>query len=154
MEHPRDLESNSVTSITLYIDDLGIHVEGTEAEIAGMLARATRTAVQILEEDLQLTVSKARKPWELSDEATSVAVVPRSLARVVEPGQRAIGVKTVSHTKWLGIDYTAGARAQRKVLNARLKEVCGRSARMRRMGAKGGTHMLKTGGMQIGRAHV
>ena len=147
VEHPRDLVSNSFTSITLYIDDLGIHVEGTEAEIAGMLARATRTAVQILEEDLQLTVSKSSKPWELSDAAKTVAVVPRLLAEAVGPGQRAIGVKTVSHTKWLGIDYTAGARAQRKVLNARLSKVCSRAARMKRMGARGGTHMLKTGGV-------
>ena len=147
VEHPRDFNSNSITSITLYIDDLGIHVEGSEAEIAGMLARASRTAVDILENDLQLTVSRASQPWTLSDAAKTVAVVPSALARAVRPGQKAMGVKTVGHTKWLGIDYTAGARAQRKVLNTRLKKVCSRAARMRRRGARGGTHMVKTGGV-------
>ena len=60
-------------------------------------------------------------------------------------GQRAMGVNTVSHTKWLGIDYTAGARAQRKVLNVRLKKVCSRSARMKRMGARGRHAHVKNG---------
>ena len=147
LEHPRDFISNSHTSVTLGIDDIGVHVEGTETEIAGMLARAARTAVGILESDLQLTVSRGAQPWTLSDTAKSVAVVPRRLVGAVGPSQRAIGVKTVSHTKWLGIDFTAGARAKRKVLNTRLKKVCSRAARMRQMGARGGTHMMKTGGV-------
>ena len=138
-EHPQ-------ANICLFIDDLTLHVTGSEGEVASGLEELVGACIGKLEGELELQVSRSRVAWQLDPKAKTVGVASsNALARRLEPKLRALGVAVRRQAKHLGIDYAAGKRVVRHVLKARVKTVSGRVHRYRRMGKKAADRLLRTG---------
>ena len=140
LEHPG-------ADLCLFVDDLTIHVVGMENEVAVDMQAAVGACIWKLEAELELQVSRGRRPWELGDKTKTIGVASSvALARKLEPKLRALGVASRKGTKFLGVDYAGGRRISRSVQQSRLKSVVGRLHGYRRLGRRAATRWLRHGG--------
>ena len=133
-------------SICLFVDDLTLHVTGSEREVAEGLAAAVDRCIGKMEGELEMTVSRGRVPWRLDSRAKTIAIASsRGLARALEPKMRAYGVATKRKAKLLGVDFSCGKRVVRSVQRGRIAKVCARLHRFRRLGRRAASRLLRTG---------
>ncbi len=130
-----------------YVDDLTLGRIGTSEVVAAELRAATEYCVHQLETHCQLVVSRAA-PGRDEGTAKSVAVAStRRMRRLLMPMLKKVGLRMVTRTKLLGVDYCPGpASGPRRPAQAkRWSKVYARRGRVRRLGAVGGRHVTITG---------
>jgi ribonuclease HI len=138
IEHP-------AASLCLFIDDLTVHATGAQEEVAGLLQSALSGCISKLEEDLEFKVSRAA-PWCTDKAAKTVGVASlASLSKVLAPKLKALGVSVQKRVKLLGVDYAAGKKVVRAVQALRLRTVCGRLPKYKRLGKLAARHLVRTG---------
>jgi hypothetical protein len=131
----------------LVVDDLTLHARGAEDEVAELMPAAVAWMIQELEGTLQLNVSRAAA-WKRDSTKKTVAVSSTTALRLrLEPTLRKMGIASQKLVKRLGCDYGGGKQAKRNVQRSRLEKVSKRMGRYRSLGVRGGSHVLKTGGI-------
>ena len=129
-----------------FVDDLTISCVGTVDEVASKLPEAFSHLVSILEDELDLTVSKGTRRWVLDPKTKTVATAnSKEMRRRLDPYFRSEGVPMVKSTKLLGIDYSAGGRIVRKHWQKRADGVMARQHRYCRMGQAAAKRLVRTG---------
>ena len=128
--------------LCLFVDDLTIHVTGTENHVADELTATVDDCIFMLEDELGLRVSRGRH-GEFDDEAKSVAVASTpTLEAKLQPRLKRHGIQTKCKVKFLGIDYCGGRAFRREVQRHRMDTVASRAHRMRQCGRKAARHLL------------
>ena len=137
-----DMLRERIPSVHLYVvvDDLTVRVEGHASHVAENIVRATALCISDLEGRLDMRVSRG-KPWQIEADVKSVAVSTSRKAReLMATGLRALGILVKGHTRNLGVDYTPGKKARKKVvLMNRWKQVKNKAKRCRMVGKEAAT---------------
>ena len=135
---PRDALLTEVPSIELclFVDDLTIHAVGDIVGVGQTMAHACDRCVELLEDELDLTVSRS-KTITVSSSKVALARLRCRLSR--------IGIATKSKTTLLGIDFSCGRRVVCSVQRGRILRVCARKKRYQQLGRKAAGHLAKTG---------
>ena len=119
---------------------------GHEEMVATTLAACTDDLIHMLEDDLDMKVSR-RESWSKSGKAkTVVAVSSQALARRMTTSMKRLGIAIARKAKHLGIDFGPGART-RSSLNKRSRWAANaaRRARTVRLGRRLGKRVFATG---------
>ena len=139
------LVMHRTAELCLFVDDLTIHVTGTENHVADELTATVDDCIFMLEDELGLRVSRGRH-GEFDDKAKSVAVASTpTLEAKLQPRLKRHGIQTKCKVKFLGIDYCGGRVFRRDVQRHRMDTVASRAHRMRQCGRKAARHLLRTG---------
>ena len=132
--------------ICLFVDDLTIHVRGSDTSVARDLPAATDWCIDAFENELCLTVSRSHTPFAVDPSAKKVATFSHSAtAKRSAISFRRIGVGISRQVKFLGIDYAAARRIRRTVQKKRLLVVTQRVGRYKKIGKTAGARILRTG---------
>ena len=139
IEYPR-------LDLCTFVDDLTLSCMGTADFVAQTLPAAFRSLVYILEQELELKVSRSAKRWVLDLSTKTVATASSKTLRLrLSPSFKAEGVPVIKSTKMLGVDFTAGGRLTRRHWRKRVKTVVARKDRYQRMGPTAAKRLVRTG---------
>ena len=129
-----------------YVDDIAIHFTGSRTFVASTLAQSTDSLIQMLENDLQMQVSR-RQAWSKSGKAKTIATVSTAaLGRLLSTPMRRMGIVMARKAKHLGKQFGPGGRT-RDLKGARSRWVsnAARKARTAGLGRRLGVHVFRTG---------
>ena len=139
VDHPR-------IDVCTFVDDLTLSCYGSIESVASALPAAFRHLVFILEEELDLKVSRSSRRWILDPTTKTVATASSKELRLrLTPAFKADGVPTIKSTKMLGIDYCAGGRVVRRHWSKRVTKVTDRKQRYERFGPTAAKRLVRTG---------
>ena len=124
----------------LFVDDLTLHVWGSLSDVARRLDDVVSLAIVQLEEDLELQVSRS-----MPHAKTVVVASSKHLATAMQPLTSALGIKTCTEAKLLGIDFSSGRKQGRSAQKKRIAAVTARKARISRLVGRlqGGSRVLE-----------
>ena len=88
--------------LSLYVDDIALHIFGKAGEAALCLLAATQDLIKAFEEVLTLSVSRSKKAWELDDSAKTIFLASPELEQRLEPAMRSVGIRTEHPSTLLG----------------------------------------------------
>ena len=126
--------------LCLFVDDLTLHLTGTERYVATALPEILADCIDRLEGELEMKVSRG-----LAGAKTVGVASTRSLALLLQPRLKRRGVITKQKTKLLGIDYAAGKKTVRDVQRQRIADVAGRVGRYKRLRRRVAHRLVRTG---------
>ena len=135
---PCDTMMKQIDSIDLclFIDDLTIHVVGSESSVSRDMAMIVAQSVELLEVEMKLTISRVK---------TVAIASTRKLAARLKPAMRRRGIAVRSKAKLLGVDFSCGKRACRSSQRSRVKSICARLDRYKSLRKKAAAHLVRTG---------
>ena len=122
--------------LCLFVDDLTIHVVGNANAVKAQLAEAIELSINMLEDDMGLMVSRAK---------TFVTASSWTLAKLLRPRLRKLGIGVQSKAKMLGIDFSCGKKIARASQAARVRKVLAKKSRYCKLGKKAAGRLVKAG---------
>ena len=142
MVGPCDRIASTITTgdLCLFVDDLTLHVWGTSSTVAQHLEEAVSYAIALLEEELELQVSRGTTQSKTVTTASSGQVAAR-----LRPRMAALGVRECRHAKLLGIDFSCGSRLKRSAQSKRIAAVTARKGRLSALGKRAARRISQTG---------
>ena len=134
------------SDLCLFVDDLTVHVVGTEATVKKELTGAIEKCVDMLEMDMGLSISRGVGAGKVDPKAkTFVLASNGKLARLMQPKLTALGVRVQAKGKMLGIDFSCGRKVVRTVQYARVRKVASRRRRYSMLGKKAVARLVRSG---------
>ena len=122
--------------LCLFVDDLTIHVVGSESAVHAQLTAAIDLSIELLEDDMELQLSRTK---------TTVTASSWTLARRLRPKLKLRGIGVHKSAKLLGVDFSCGKRVARSAQVARVKKVTCRKTRYSKLGKNAASRLVKAG---------
>ena len=132
--------------VRLFVDDLTVHVVGTQEAVRRNLTRAVNRCVDLLEGGLGLRISRGVTNGKVDTGAkTLVLTSSGKLAKALKHKMNALGIHVKAKGKMLGIDFSCGRRVARVAQATRVRKVASRRERYLMLGKKAATRLVRTG---------
>ena len=137
---------NRGLSLCVYVDDIAVHVIGTETSVAATIVAAADFLVEALENDLSMVVSR-RPTWSDAGVAKTLATVRNwRLAKLISTPMRRLGIAVKCKAKDLGVHFGLGGRTRELTSRRpRWAAIASRRNRVVKLGRKLGGHVFRTG---------
>ncbi len=127
----------------LYVDDVAIHVIGKAPEVAATLVSATRDAIEVMEDEFGLKVSRGDR-WMVGGKTVAVVSTNRA-AEIIGPSLKAMGIGLNREAQHLGVAYAPARKGKFPSESQRWNSWKRRLPRVKKLGLKAGRRICLRG---------